>query len=69
MEDARFFHQQANTCYQLVWQSFDLRAAHKLNLLGNEHIAKGARASFAGNRSDARRRHWSIQEAPIGRIP
>jgi hypothetical protein len=40
MEDARFFHQQANRCYQLAWQSFDLRAAHKLNLLGNEHIKK-----------------------------
>jgi hypothetical protein len=24
MEDARFFHQQANRCYQLAWQCFDL---------------------------------------------
>jgi hypothetical protein len=24
MEDARFFHQQANGCYQLAWQCFDL---------------------------------------------
>ena len=24
MEDARFFHQQANWCYQLAWQCFDL---------------------------------------------
>jgi hypothetical protein len=40
MEDARFFHQQANRCYQLAWQSFDLQVAHKLNRLGNEHKAK-----------------------------
>jgi len=40
MEDVRFFHQQAKRCYQLAWQSFDLRVAQKLNLLGNEHIAK-----------------------------
>ena len=40
MEDARFLHRQANRCYQLAWQSFDLRVAQKLNLLGNEHIAK-----------------------------
>jgi hypothetical protein len=40
MEDARFFHQQANRCYQLAWQSFDLPVAHKSNLVGNEHIAK-----------------------------
>jgi hypothetical protein len=49
MEDVRFFYQQANRCYQLAWQSFDLRVAQRLNLLGNEHTAKGARASFAGN--------------------
>ena len=36
MEDARFLHRQANRCYQLAWQSFDLRVAQKLNLLGNE---------------------------------
>jgi hypothetical protein len=40
MEDVRFFHQQANRCYQLAWQSFDLRVAQKLNLLSNEHAAK-----------------------------
>ena len=40
MEDVRFFYQQANRCYQLAWQSFDLRVAQKLNLLGNEHTAK-----------------------------
>jgi len=40
MEDARFFHQRANRCYQLAWQSFDLQVAHKLNRLGNEHKAK-----------------------------
>ncbi len=39
-EDARFFHQQANWCYQLAWQSFDLAVAHKLNVMGNEHTAK-----------------------------
>ena len=36
MEDARFFHR----CYQLAWQCFDLRVAHKLNLLANEHKGK-----------------------------
>ena len=40
MEDARFLHRQASRCYQLAWQSFDLRVAQKLNLLGNEHTAK-----------------------------
>ena len=40
MEDVRFFYQQANRCYQLAWQSFDLRVAQRLNLLGNEHTAK-----------------------------
>ena len=40
MEDARSLHRQANRCYQLAWQSFDLRVAQKLNLAGNEHTAK-----------------------------
>ena len=44
MEDPRFFHQQANWCYQLAWQSFDLAVAHKLNVklnvMGNELTAK-----------------------------
>jgi hypothetical protein len=40
MEDLRFFCRQANRCYQLAWQSFDLRVAQRLNLLGNEHTAK-----------------------------
>jgi hypothetical protein len=54
MEDARFFHQQANRCYQLAWQSFDLRVAQKLNLLGNEHTAKarGLRSQETNGRSD-----------------
>jgi len=41
MEDERFFHQQANWCYQLAWQCFDLAVAHELNLMGNELTAKG----------------------------
>ena len=40
MEDVRFFYQQANRCYQLAWQSFDLWVTQRLNLLGNEHTAK-----------------------------
>jgi hypothetical protein len=40
MEEVRFFYQQANRCYQLAWQSFDLRVAQRLNVLGNEHTAK-----------------------------
>jgi hypothetical protein len=40
MEDVRFFYQQANRCYQLAWQSFDLRVAQRLNVLGNKHTAK-----------------------------
>jgi hypothetical protein len=41
MENARFFHRQANWCYQLAWQCFDLAVAHELNLMGNELTAKG----------------------------
>ncbi len=41
MEGARFFHQQANWCYQLAWQCFELAIAHKLNAMANEHAAKG----------------------------
>jgi hypothetical protein len=41
MVDARFFHQQANWCYQLAWKCFDLAIAHKLNAMANEHAAKG----------------------------
>jgi len=40
VEDVRFFYQQASRCYQLAWQSFDLRVAQRLNVLGNEHTAK-----------------------------
>jgi hypothetical protein len=40
MEDVSFFYRQANRCYQLAWQSFDLRVAQRLNLLGKEHAAK-----------------------------
>src|SRR6266568_1077262 len=40
MEDARFFHRQANWCYQLAWQCFDLTVALKLNAMGNQHTAK-----------------------------
>ena len=62
MEDTRFFHQQANWCYQLAWQCFDLAVAHKLNLMGNELTAKrfGRR-----NGRHTRRRSSSILEATI----
>src|SRR5262245_44455393 len=40
IEDERFFHLQANWCYQLAWQCFDLAVAHKLNIMGNELTAK-----------------------------
>ena len=40
IEDERFFRQQANWCYQLAWQSFDLAVAHKLDLMGNELTAR-----------------------------
>lgn len=40
MEDVHFLYQQANWCYQLAWQCFDLTAAHKLNVMGNELAAK-----------------------------
>jgi hypothetical protein len=53
MEEVRFFYQQANRCYQLAWQSFDLRVAQRLNLLGNEHTAKARELrSQNGRRSD-----------------
>src|SRR5215472_6272151 len=44
-EDPRFFRQQANWCYQLAWQSFDLAVAHKLNLMGNELTAKARKGT------------------------
>jgi mannose-6-phosphate isomerase-like protein (cupin superfamily) len=47
MEDVRFFYQQANRCYQLAWQSFDLRVAQRLNVLGNEHTAKETEGRLA----------------------
>lgn len=40
MRDTHFFYQQANWCYQLAWQSFDLTVAHKLNVMGNELTTK-----------------------------
>ena len=66
MEDVRFFYQQANRCYQLAWQSFDLRVAQRHNLLGNEHTAKARELRSQGNVGNARRRNWSIREAPTG---
>jgi|SRR5262249_35052247 len=53
MEDARFLHRQANRCYQLAWQSFDLRVAQKLNLLGNEHTAKARELRLWRSRPEA----------------
>ena len=40
MKDTQFFYHQANWCYQLAWQCFDLTVAHKLNEMGNELTAK-----------------------------
>jgi len=40
MEDTRFFYQQANWCYQLAWQCFDLTVAHELNVMGNKLTAR-----------------------------
>jgi len=40
MEAARFLHWQANCCYQLAWQCFDLTVAHELNAMGNELRAR-----------------------------
>src|SRR6266566_3033146 len=57
MEDVRFFHQQANRCYQLAWQSFDLRVAQRLNVLGNEHTAKARELRSQNGRT-------SDEEAP-----
>jgi hypothetical protein len=42
MKDTHFFYQQANWCYQLAWQCFDLPVAHKLNVMGNELTAKAS---------------------------
>src|SRR5215813_2312589 len=62
--DARFVQQQANWCYQLAWQCFDLAVAHELNLMGNELTAKGA--SFGRrNGRHGKRRSSSILEATI----
>ncbi len=57
MEDVRFFYQQANRCYQLAWQSFDLRVAQRLNVLGNEHTAKARELRSQNGRT-------SDEEAP-----
>jgi hypothetical protein len=40
MEETRFFYQQANWCYQLAWQCFDLTVAYELNVMGNELTAR-----------------------------
>ena len=67
MENARFFHQQAKRCYQLAWQSFDLRVAQKLNLLGNEHTAKARELRL--RETNGTPDEQIIQEAPsIGGI-
>lgn len=60
MEDARFFYQQTNRCYQLACESLDRRVAQKLNLLGNEHTAKAREIRLGKQMGDARRTNWSI---------
>ena len=40
MEVTHFFYRQANWCYQLAWQCFDLTVAHELNAMGNELRAR-----------------------------
>ena len=40
MEFVRFIQRQANWCYQLAWQCFDLTVAHELNAMGNELRAR-----------------------------
>src|SRR5262249_18177202 len=47
IEDARFFHQQANWCYQLAWQCFDLAVA-LAQPNGEQTHSEGARALVAG---------------------
>ena len=51
MEVRRFIQQQANWCYQLAWQCFDLAVAHELNAMGNELRAR------------ARELHWNRRNA------
>jgi hypothetical protein len=48
MEDVHFLYQQANWCYQLAWQCFDLTVAHKLNIMGNELTAKARELQSPG---------------------
>ena len=69
MEDARFLHRQANRCYQLAWQSFDLRVAQKLNLLGNEHTAKARELRSQESKRDARGEIGRSRKHPIDGIP
>ena len=59
MEDVRFFLQQANRCYQLAWQSFDLWVAQRLNLLGNEHRSKAREFYSEQTRLGAIQRNWA----------
>ena len=41
MADTRSFDRQvADRCWQLAWQSFDLKEAQKLNAMGNKLAAR-----------------------------
>jgi hypothetical protein len=66
MEDVRFLYQQANRCYQLAWQSSDLRVARKLNLLGNDHKTKARELSSQETAGTPDEENWSIKKAAIG---
>jgi hypothetical protein len=58
IEDARFFHQQANWCYQFAWQCFDLAVAHELNL----DLAVAYELNLMGNKLTAKARELWSQE-------
>jgi hypothetical protein len=58
IEDARFFHQQANWCYQFAWQRFDLAVAHELNL----DLAVAHELNLMGNKLTAKARELWSQE-------
>jgi hypothetical protein len=47
MEDVRFFYQQANRCYQLAWQSFDLRVCLSLAECLNDPEERAEMVRFA----------------------
>jgi hypothetical protein len=58
MEVMRFLYRQANWCYQLAWQCFDLTVAHELNAMAmSSEQGHGSCAETPGAPRSMRKRH------------